>query len=153
MRVVIGDRYRHVKRGSIYEVVGRAKMQIGWQSVSNANVIFAPEQVAEHLERIAFIIYRSIEDDALWARPETEFCDGRFVHLWEVTRYYIARRTPGSETEYYRNGVGHGWTRDKSEATLYGEQGFADRDLASLSREVRAVSRVLSMQRYEEEKN
>lgn len=58
-----------------------------------------------------------------------------------VTRYRIVWRS-SEATVYYRAGEGHGWHLDANQATLYIEQGFADRDRASMSRLVRAESRV-----------
>jgi len=61
-----------VKRGSTYEVVGLAKMQIGTG---------VDETTAMSLERRSFVVYSSLEDGALWVRPESEFLDGRFEKI------------------------------------------------------------------------
>lgn len=55
-------RYRHVKRGTIYQVVGEASLQIAtYDLVDGSNLV----------------IYRG-EDGKLWAREHGEFHDGRF---------------------------------------------------------------------------
>lgn len=59
------ERYRHVKRGTVYEVVGEAELQ----TVSGALV-----------DGSALLIYRG-DDGKLWAREEGEFHDGRFELL------------------------------------------------------------------------
>ena len=56
-------RYRHVKRGTVYEVIGEASLQIATNDLVDG----------DHL-----IIYRG-KDGKLWAREEGEFHDGRFV--------------------------------------------------------------------------
>lgn len=81
MKIKIGATYRHVKRGSTYKVLGRAKMQIGWETMHKTQVIYGPEIVACQLEKMSFIVYGCLEDLSLWVRPETEFCDGRFVEV------------------------------------------------------------------------
>lgn len=78
MKIEIGGTYKHVRRGGHYEVIGRARMQIGWDSI-DANRPELSKNVAERLEAQTFVLYRSTEDDTLWCRPESEFCDGRFV--------------------------------------------------------------------------
>lgn len=61
--------YRHVKRGSTYELLGRARMQIGTGDTADA------------LEQRSFVVYRALRDNTLWVRPESEFFDGRFVKV------------------------------------------------------------------------
>lgn len=67
--------YRHKKRGGLYEIVGRAAMQIG------ETTIVLP--IAQELERMTFIVYRHVATDTLWVRPEREFFDGRFEEVWQ----------------------------------------------------------------------
>jgi hypothetical protein len=60
--------HRHVKRGTLYEVVGYGLAQ-------TTDVIIDDEHV---------VIYRSVggdRDGSLWIRPTTEFEDGRFEKL------------------------------------------------------------------------
>ena len=56
------ERYRHKKRGTVYEVIGSAELQVAG---------LAPDE-GDHLA-----VYRG-EDGKLWARPYDEFHDGRF---------------------------------------------------------------------------
>lgn len=63
----VAERYRHKKRGTVYEVVGTAELQV-------AEFINMPDE-GDHLA-----IYRG-EDGKLWARPYNEFHDGRFEPL------------------------------------------------------------------------
>lgn len=58
-------RVQHVKRGSTYRVVGRAKIQTGTPLPDDAEVM----------------IYQGEEDGQLWVRPVDEFTDGRFREL------------------------------------------------------------------------
>lgn len=60
-----GLTYRHKKRGTTYKVVGRADLQAGEP---------CPEGTT-------LVVYRCLETGALWARPDTEFYDGRFEVL------------------------------------------------------------------------
>lgn len=53
-------------RRSLYEIVGLAAMQIATH----------PE-----LEKQSYVVYRALEDDTLWVRPEAEFLDGRFEEM------------------------------------------------------------------------
>jgi hypothetical protein len=61
---VAGEHYRHVKRSTVYEVVGLASLQ-------NANQAVLPEAAC-------LVIYRG-DDGNLWAREGGEFMDGRFA--------------------------------------------------------------------------
>lgn len=78
MKIVIGAVYRHKKRGAYYEVLGRAKMQIDSEHLVRR--LGRPNSVTavNALESLTFVVYRALEDDTIWVRPETEFCDGRF---------------------------------------------------------------------------
>lgn len=58
-------RYRHVKRGTVYTVVGEAELQTATGALVDGS---------------ALVVYRG-EDGKLWAREEGEFHDGRFEAL------------------------------------------------------------------------
>ncbi len=58
------ERYRHLKRGTVYEVIGTAELQAG----------------QPQLEHAELVIYRG-EDGKLWARNSAEFHDGRFERV------------------------------------------------------------------------
>jgi hypothetical protein len=60
-----GMRYRHIKRGSTYTVVGEARIQSDEPLFDMSDVV----------------IYRCDEHGGLWARPPAEFNDGRFEAL------------------------------------------------------------------------
>jgi hypothetical protein len=57
------DVWRHKARGTTYTIVGAAELQCA----------------APIPEKTQVTIYRDCKDGALWARPTTEFFDGRFV--------------------------------------------------------------------------
>lgn len=57
------ERWKHVKRGSFYRVLGQGNAQ-----------------VSSHIKDMEpVIIYQAEEGGSLWVRPATEFYDGRFV--------------------------------------------------------------------------
>lgn len=64
--VAPGRRYRHLKRGTTYTVLGDATLQIS---------TFPPD------EGDTLRVYRSDEDGKLWVRSATEFLDGRFEEI------------------------------------------------------------------------
>lgn len=61
-----GEVWTHVKRGTSYEVLGRAELQNG--------------NVKGLREGVTLVVYRG-DDGKLWAREEGEFTDGRFVRV------------------------------------------------------------------------
>lgn len=76
---------KHKKRGSIYSVLGYAELQSGF-----------PIEEGQRL-----VVYRG-EDGKLWARPEQEFHDGRFVTQEKddyrpVGEYWALPRYPDGE--------------------------------------------------------
>lgn len=84
--IKIGMRVRHVRRGSTYVVLARSRAQIDQDTVApmtghGDGLRTVAGIIAERLEKIAWITYRSETNGAFWHRPETEFCDGRFVAL------------------------------------------------------------------------
>ncbi|WP_149898949.1 DUF1653 domain-containing protein [Rhizobium rhizogenes] len=60
---VAQERYRHKKRGSIYTVMARGRLQVDGD-----------------LDNEKVVVYRG-EDGQTWVRPEYEFNDGRFEPL------------------------------------------------------------------------
>jgi hypothetical protein len=88
-----GTLWRHRKRGTKYGVLGLAKMQIEIRTLHRIlqthapNLAMGPAAVAricEALEKTSFVGYRSIDDDSLWFRAETEFRDGRFEEVNKI---------------------------------------------------------------------
>lgn len=74
---------RHVGRGTLYDVLGEAEVQISfptdWAGVGDG---YRP--LREH-DRL--VIYRG-KDDRLWARFPSEFHDGRFENITPVRRWW-----------------------------------------------------------------
>jgi hypothetical protein len=73
-------RFKHKKRGTTYEMLGLAKMQIS-SNTTRAIGLIAPVHAASVLESISMVVYRSLHDDTLWIRPESAFFDGRFKEI------------------------------------------------------------------------
>jgi hypothetical protein len=64
-------RWRHVKSGTEYEVIGAGKMQaFNWHDTAGT------------IDMREVVIYRSLDDGSLWARPIDEFYDGRFEQVF-----------------------------------------------------------------------
>lgn len=70
------ERYRHVKRGTVYEVVGRAELQVN-------NIALC--------DGVTMVIYRG-DDGKLWVRGEAEFMDGRFEIVADVISAHPSER-------------------------------------------------------------
>jgi hypothetical protein len=64
-QVELFPRWRHRVRGSTYQEIGRAEVQASRVVVEGDTVV----------------VYRSVDDGKLWARPPDEFDDGRFEAL------------------------------------------------------------------------
>ena len=62
--------YKHLKTGCHYLLIGKAKLE--W----NLNPV---------------IVYKSLENDKLWVRPEKEFFDGRFIEV----KYHLQNNYTG----------------------------------------------------------
>lgn len=100
-------RWRHVRRGTIYTEVGRAKLQTNGSVFSDMQPI---------------VVYRSEGDGSLWVRSTEEFEDGRFERLdesrglvWRALRCISAKN--------------HSWI--DIVAVVWGTQMFADGEYAS----------------------
>lgn len=74
--------WRHRKRGTVYESVGIAVLQVSTSPVGNGSRL---------------VVYRG-SDGALWAREEGEFADGRFERV----------RGPDIEDGFIRQDFGDG---------------------------------------------
>jgi len=60
-----GSRWRHVKRGSTYTLIGEAHLQTG-KPIDEPAIM---------------VVYRADSDGEMWVRPRVEFLDGRFEAL------------------------------------------------------------------------
>lgn len=70
-------RVRHKVRGTTYEVLGEAEVQISTSLYSDIN----PSTRRLIHEGSKLVIYRAEHDGKLWARFPDEFGDGRFEAL------------------------------------------------------------------------
>jgi hypothetical protein len=59
-------RYRHKKRGTVYQSIGAATVQSSVRAIHEGDTVE---------------VYRAEGDGALWARPTEEFHDGRFEEI------------------------------------------------------------------------
>jgi len=57
-------RYRHIKRGTVYEIVLRCCLQLD----------------GDH-DMSPMVVYRDVADGSIWTRRQSEFFDGRFAAL------------------------------------------------------------------------
>jgi hypothetical protein len=79
----VTERYKHVKRGTEYDLIGVGRMQAeDWCDMSDAfddgEGLIAGTQDVDMRE---VSIYRSVDDGMIWVRPLEEFNDGRFVRV------------------------------------------------------------------------
>lgn len=58
------NRYRHKKHGTTYQVLH-----------------FATMQIEGDLDNICVVVYQGEQNSAIYARPYTEFFDGRFEEI------------------------------------------------------------------------
>lgn len=69
--------WRHLKRGTCYEMLGTAELQLSSHHKLPLSHI---------AEGAVFVVYRSIDDGKLYLRIPTEFYDGRFEMAKESHR-------------------------------------------------------------------
>jgi hypothetical protein len=75
-------RFRHMARGTTYQMIGRARMQVSDAKLTTSSLLGKREiDLSQFFERISFVVYRAEVDDTLWVRPESEFFDGRFEEI------------------------------------------------------------------------
>ncbi|WP_293862380.1 hypothetical protein [uncultured Alsobacter sp.] len=67
-------RVRHLKRGTVYEVIGEAEAQVAGPPNTPPGIAWSRQLTEGH----KLTVYRG-EDGRLWARFSDEFNDGRFV--------------------------------------------------------------------------
>ena len=75
--------WRHKKRGGIYEVLHRGRMQTSrwrmpWEYTNSKGEVMVDENFTADNEPV--IVYRA-EDGTVWVRPTKEFMDGRFERV------------------------------------------------------------------------
>lgn len=70
--------HRHVKRGSVYRVLGEAKAQVSTGTISDISMNGHRARVLREGDRLT--VYRA-DDGSLWVRFSEEFADGRFEPL------------------------------------------------------------------------
>ena len=74
---------RHVARGTTYDVLGEAEVQISKPTAD----VFRRDAYRELREGDRLVVYRG-KDDRLWARFPDEFRDGRFKDITPVRRWW-----------------------------------------------------------------
>lgn len=60
------DKYRHIKRGTTYRIIGTGTLQASTEPVKEGDVM---------------TVYQSLHDGSIWIRKTTEFMDGRFEQI------------------------------------------------------------------------
>lgn len=73
-RIASGGRYKHLKRGSTYHLIGYATVQAG-------KMVREGENVAVYVSESGDMV------GSMWVRPTSEFNDGRFVCLDRVPQF------------------------------------------------------------------
>jgi hypothetical protein len=74
--IKIGQRWRHKKRGSVYEIV----------DISATIQCSARPEIEKLFELQGWVVYRSM-NGRLVVRPYPEFMDGRFELVRDVTKF------------------------------------------------------------------
>lgn len=71
MNINIGEKWKHLKTGGEYEIVGVGRLQVKEES----------------LDMTECVMYKSMKDSgefkagSIWIRPVSDFLDGRFVKI------------------------------------------------------------------------
>lgn len=65
-------RFKHVKRGTTYEEIGRGELQSSFTISEGSHTL---------------VVYRAEKDGTIWIRPAEEFDDGRFVLIGDETKH------------------------------------------------------------------